>query len=101
MILQVLWVAEIPAAAVDTVIKVVTAVILSEVETWVAAVVVEEAAVEEDIKKNIEHIADLLAGKQNYNYFSVTLSICYFKTVCLNLRQSPNSGNVELCLTEF
>jgi len=39
----------------------------------VAAVVVEEAAVEGDIKKNIEHIADLLAGKQNHNYFSVTL----------------------------
>jgi len=51
--------------------------------------------VEGDIKKNIEHIADLLAGKQNHNYFSVTLSICYFK-ICLNLRQSPNSENVKL-----
>lgn len=50
--------AEIPAAVVDMVTKVVTAVILLEVETWVAAAVVGEAAVEGDIKKAIDHIAD-------------------------------------------
>lgn len=87
------------AAAVDTVTKVVTAVILSEVETWVVAVVAEEAAAEGDIKKTLSIPLTFLAGKQNHDYFSVTLSICYFKTIRLNLRQSQKSfGNVELFL---
>lgn len=87
------------AAAVDTVTKVVTVVILSEVETWVVAVVAEEAAAEGDIKKTLSIPLTLLAGKQNHDYFSVTLSICYFKTIRLNLRQSQkNFGNVELFL---
>lgn len=76
------------AAAVDMVTKVVTAVILSEVETWVVAVVAEEAAAEGDIKKTLSIPLTLLAGKQNHDYFSVTLSICYFKTIRLILRQS-------------
>lgn len=45
--LQGQWAVEIPAAVVGTAIKVVTAVTLSEVEIWAAAVVV--VAAEEDI----------------------------------------------------
>lgn len=86
-------------AVADTATKVVTVVILSEVETWVVAVVVEEAAVEGDIKKIALRISlTLLAGKQNYNYFSIILSIRYFKTIYLKLRRSRNSGNAELFL---
>lgn len=52
------WVAEIPAvAAVDMEIKVAMAVI--PLETWVVAVV--EEAVEEDIKKRREHVANNLS----------------------------------------
>lgn len=77
MMLQALWVAEILAAVVVMVTKVVMAVILLEVETWVAV----EAAVEGDIKRTLSISLTLLAGKQHYNYFSIMLSIYNFKIV--------------------
>lgn len=54
---------EIPAAAVVTAIKVVTAVTLSEVEIWAA--VAAEVAVEGDISSNKCISLTFLAGKHS------------------------------------
>lgn len=85
----------IPAAVADTVTKVVTVVILSEVETWVVAAVVEEAVAEGDIKKILSISLTLLAGKQNRNYFNIIFD-SLFQNRSLNLRQLQIFENIRI-----